>query len=219
MKESVTYDLEDRLLTVQKVTEETIPIQPPPPEAETPVQQPATSQTEAERQAELRSHSLSIGGTVYRQAAAPSRSLITIHPDNGAASVVVWSSIDWNLLSPGNFTSPDGESYSLMLMLSEVNVWELDETDGQAPPTPIPSFPSGPASYRIVSGIASPQTIKALNDLHAAHDREYVSLLAQWQAREVARAASEEAAKLPKPPPEDIITQYREMTPEELQKP
>lgn len=219
VKESIIYDLEDRLLTIQKVTEETIPILLPLPEPDAPVQQAPTPQTEAERQAELHSHTLSIGGTVFRQAPAPSRSLITIHPNNGGNPIEIWSSIDWNLLTPGNFTSPDGESYSLQMMISTVNVSDINEADPGAPSIAIPSFSNGAASYKIVSGIATAQMIKALNDLHAAHDREYVSLLAQWQAREVERSASEAADKLPKPPPEDILTQYREMKPEEMQKP
>ena len=223
VKESVTYDLGDQLLTVQRVTEKTIPITLPQPETFAPATSISSPERLAHRAAMKRIHFLSLGGMVYRLVSGQTRSLITLHTTDGASPVEFWSSIDWNLMRIGNFTSPQGETYSLNLMLTPIDIAKITQllaAHGRTYTAPvIPSFPAGPATYHILSGAPSPQVIAALNDLHAIHDRDYDSLMAAWQKREDERKADEVAAKLPQPPPPDIVSQYREMTPEELKNP
>ena len=110
VQESVTYDLGGQLLTVQRVTEDTIPIQLPPPVAETPAPQPYVPPTAAELAEIAHSHSYNIGGTVYHPKAGPNRSRITFSSSSDHPPVELWSSIDWNLLTPGGFTTPQGEN-------------------------------------------------------------------------------------------------------------
>ena len=198
------------------MTEETIPIQLPQPATETPAPQTYVPPTAAELAESVHSHSYNIGGTVYHPKAGPNRSRVTFSSSSDHPPVELWSSIDWNLLTPGGFTTPQGENYSLMIMLSFEDIAQEAQADPHYQPPVIPSFPNGAATYRIISGPATPDVIAALNALHAVHDREYQSLTAQLQQREEQRFAAEAAALLPKAPPADIITQYREMTPEEL---
>jgi hypothetical protein len=168
-----------------------------------------------------RHHDLAIGGTVYRLPNGTARSLITYYQGEGKNPVVIWSSVDWNLLTPGGFVSSDGHTYSLLLMLSTVDVATLAEesaANGTETDVPVfPAFPGGPSSFQIVSGDTSPKVLADLRALHSIHDRDYSTLLAAWNEREAARikAEAERAANPPKP--QNIVLQYRMLKPEELQ--
>lgn len=226
VQSSTTYDLGDRRMVVQEVTEATLPIQPPPaPPA------PAATRTKlpddilaAMKVLAAKRHTLNFGGTVYKTADGSCRSLITCHPFDGSQPVVFWSSVDWDLLRVGRFNTPTGMEYILMTMVgTPIDIartsaaWAKRGRTYQAPA--IPEFPAGAASYQIVSGQPTATVLAALDAVHAFHDREHAALVAAQQQRAEARRLAEEAAKQPQPPPPDIIIQGRPMTPEELGQP
>lgn len=213
VRSSITYDLGDRLFTVQRVTEETIPIRPSPPAPKPAAPSVPHVPTLAEIAEAKRYHFLNMGGMTYLTESGSVRSLITWYSGAQSQPLVFWSSIDWDLLRPGNFTSPEGETYSLLLMLFPGYPFKELHGGTDLQPPEIPSFPSGAATYQIVSGAATPDMIATLNALHSIHDSQYQSLVTLRQQREEAWLA---AAQLPQPPPEDIVSQYREMTQEEL---
>ncbi len=217
VRESVTYDLGDRLFTVQRVTEETIPIRLAPPKPDPTATPVRPIPTPAEMTEASHVHFLSMGGSTYLTESGSTRSLITWYSASSVGTIVFWSSVDWDLLRPGNFTTAEGESYSLLLMLSSANVSKEALAGCVESLPPIPSFSEGSASYRIVSGSATPEVTQTLDALHRIYDRDLQMLLTLRQEREQARIEAAAAALLPQPPPDDIVSQYREMTPEELE--
>lgn len=221
VQETTVYQLPDRLLKVQRVTEQTLPILPPPPAPVAALAHPPTPEWLARRAARQASRWLSLGGTVYLAATGPARSRVTYHV-SGSTPVVFWSSIDWNLLAGSSrFVTPDGTTYNLLQMFSSEDLAKTSARYAKRgltyiPPV-IPAFPADAASYQIVSGAPTPAMLADLDALHAYHDREHAALLAAAQQRIAARLAAAAAAKLPQPPPPDILIQHRPMTREELQ--
>lgn len=223
VQSSTTYDLGDRRMVVQDVTEATLPIQPPPaPPAPAAIRTKLPGDVLAARKAlAAKRRNLSFGGTVYKMPSGVSRSLITYRPPEGGIPIVFWSSAEWDLLRGiGKFVSPDGLEYCVMNMLTPVDIarttanWAKRGRTYQPPV--IPEFSAGAACYQVVSGAPTPAQVADLNAIHAYHDREYAALVAAQARREEARRLAEEAAKQPQPPPPDIIIQGRPMTPEEL---
>jgi hypothetical protein len=223
VKSTRIYDLGDRRMVVQEVTEATLPIQPPPaPPAPAATGTKLSDDVLAARKAmAAKRHTLNFGGMVYTTADGTCRSLITCHPFDGSPPVVFWSSVDWDLFRVGSFNTPEGTQYILMTMISTpidiartTAAWAKRGRTYQAPA--IPEFPAGAASYRVISGSPTPAQVADLNAIHAYHDREYGALVAAQAKREEARHLADEAAKQPQPPPPDIIIQGRPMTPEEL---
>jgi hypothetical protein len=124
-------------------------------------------------------------------------------------------------MTVGNFTAPDGQRYSLMLMFTTMDIATMERryaARGVAYKAPdIPDFAAGPASFRIVSGEATPQTLADLQVLHTLHDRDYETLLVAWNEREAARRKGEAEKPITPPKPENIVLQYRMLKPEEIQ--
>ena len=223
VQSSKTYDLGDRRMVVQEVTEATLPIQPPPaPPAPAATGTKLSDAVLAARKAmAAKRHTLNFGGSVYITADGTCRSLITCYPFDGSPPVGFWSSVDWDLFRVGGFNTPEGTQYILMTMVSTpidiaqtTAAWAKRGRAYQSPA--IPEFPAGAASYRIVSGEPTAAVLAYLDAIHAFHDREHATLVAAQQQREEARRLADEAAKQPQPPPPDIIIQGRPMTPEEL---
>jgi hypothetical protein len=211
----VVYDLGDRRMIVQEVTEATLPLLRPAPAP--PPQAPSAGADGDPAPAEY--HMLWFGCTVYRPATGVPRSLITFWQPHGGGPLVFWSSIDWNLLSAGGFTTPEGAAYSMMILLTDLDPVQTSEAlagDSSAESPPLPAFTGTAASFKIVSGTPTAETLADLNAIHAFHDREHATLLAAWQQGQAARLRAAEEAKLPKPPPPDIIIQRRPLTREEL---
>lgn len=220
----VTYDLGDRTVTLLQVSKATIPSPLPKTDA------PATQQRLPEEQAAWeawvaqqpkRKH-LSLGGTVYCSAAHPPRSLICGFGNNGTPPVVFWSSIDWQLLQPGNFTLPDGTKLNLLLLLSVHDEDKMaafhQRWGGTYTPIAIPTFPAGPATFRIISGAPTPEQLADLQQLHALHDRKYAALLSAFEQRQAAQLVARQInATQEAKPPQDVVIRYRVMTPDELE--
>jgi hypothetical protein len=220
VKSSLIYDLGDRLLTVQEVTDKTLPT-PPAPVTLPPAPQASALEAMKERVKQQRNRYLSFSGTVYRAANGSACSLITLYQQAGRAPLVFWSSFDWNLMTIGDFEAPDGEHYCLMLMFSTIDIAAMEARQaarGVVYKTPeIPSFTEGPASYKIVSGEATDQALADLKVLHAIYDRDKEVLLSAWKHREAVRIKAEAEKPTNPPKPEDIVLQYRMLKPEEIQ--
>jgi hypothetical protein len=210
--QSTTYDLGERLLTVQELTKEAMPMPPAPVPV---VQAPANAVRPPFR---LQRHaSFSLGAQIYKRSNQPTRSLITYHLPAQQQTITFWSSADWSLIAGiGNLTAADGTIWQLFCMPS---IYELDRTNfrqqvKQAPA--IPDMPAGASTYQLVSGNPTPEQMAPIALYHAYYDAHLEELQAIQQARlaEHQRLAAEALAN----PPEkkDITVQYRILSPEEI---
>lgn len=156
--ESTTYDLGDRLLTVQELTKEALPMPPAPP----PVLSPASAPRPAFKSKQQRGF-FSVGATIYRRSGQQSRTLVRYQPQGETEPVIFWSSADWSLIaSIGNLTAPDGKIWQLMCMPF---ICDLDRrTALQRQPAPaIPDFPAGASTSQIISGNPTPEQMVPVN--------------------------------------------------------
>ena len=216
--ESITYDLGDRLLTVQEVTEEVLPT---PPNVAEPslLQQSSLPRNPA---LGLRSfQTLSFGATVYRTNAGPTRSLVSYHPKGGTDSVTFWSSADWSLLANmGRIEGVDGKECQLMIMWSTENMDQREAffaSHGNTYHRPdIPLFTAGKASYLINGGTATTEMTALMGQIHATYDVEYQRLQEIFLKREVARVQNEAELKAHPPEQQDVLIQFRLLEPGQL---
>lgn len=222
IQSSTTYDLGDRTVVIQEVTEATLPMQFPifqrPQTEESPTT--ATNGLLASRKAQLALRRyLSFGGTVYKLPDGRIRSLMTYRPNDGPTPITFWSTIDWNLLRGTSYNSGNDILISPMIMISTVDVarisaaWSARGKHYNAPT--IPYLIGSSANYQVVSGELTQTVIGDLNAVHAFYDREYAALFDNNAQREDARR---QAATIAAPPlqSDPIIIQGRPMTPEEL---
>ena len=208
--DSTTYDLGDRLLTVQELTKDALPVPPLPP----PVITPALSGPR--RTFKTQNHGfINVGAQIYKRANQPTRSLIRYQINGQAEAITFWSSADWSIIAGlGNLTAPDGKIWHLMCMPS---VYDLDRKyfrqQMQAPA--IPEMPAGATTYQVVSGNPTAEQMAPIALYHAYYDAHSVELKTAYQARinEQQRLAAE--AKANPKPPEDIVMQYRILEPAE----
>lgn len=211
--ESTTYDLGDRLLTVQEIAKDALPMPPAPiPPAIRP--EPAPNFV-------ARPHReygfLNLGGSVYRRSGQPARTLINYRPLGTDQSIIFWSSADWSLIvGVSNLPDSNGKIWQLMGMFSH---YDLEQRVGSRRIVHFPSIPefsAGPSTIQIVSGNPTPEQMAPVNLYLAHYDAHLTELQAAYQSRieEQQRLAAEEKAH-PKVP-EDIVVQFRVLAPEEI---
>ena len=209
--ESTTYDLGDRLLTVQELTKEGLPLLPPPP-----LSSPSTSTPPHRLKSNQQRGFFSVGATIYRRNGQPARTFVHYQPQGQAVPVIFWSSADWSLIAGiGSLTAPDGKIWQFMCMPT---IYDLDrQTSFKRQPTPtIPDFPTGTSTCQIVFGNPTPEQMVPVNLFLAHYDTHIIELQAAYQKRieEQQRLAAGEKAH-PKIP-EDLVVQYRILAPEEI---
>lgn len=210
--DSTTYDLGDRLLTVQELTKDALPMPPPPPPVtEQPARTPRSAITTQNRSF------VSVGALIYKRTNQPTRSLISYHILGREEPITFWSSADWSLIaSIGNLPAPDGKIWQLMCTPV---TYDLDRPSSrlrlQVQPV-IPEMPAGRTTYQLNSGNPTAEQMAPIALYHAYYDANLAELQAIQQARllEQQRLAAEEKAH-PKVP-EDIVVQYRVLAPEEI---
>jgi hypothetical protein len=208
-----------RQITVQQIT----PIDlPPPPEEIAPVEvTPAMRALWDQHRAKFtRQEFIRLGATVYRSKSTPTRSHITLwQPDENPADtvaftpVIFWSSADFCLLtSLPTFIGSDGKSRSLFIAWG---VQDIDRTAaryagyGQKYRAPsAPALPSGPASFKIISGQPTPATLAAIQSLHDLYNDEFPRLQAAYQGRERLRLSQEAEQKANPPQPKNLTLNY-----------
>ena len=210
--QSTTYDLGERLLTVQELTKDAMPMPPAPApvvKALSPAVRPPFK---------LQRHVfISLGADIYKRANQPTRSLITYHLPAQQQTITFWSSADWSLIAGiGRLTAPDGTTWQLHCVPS---VYDLDrktfrQTVMKSPT--IPDMPAGASTWQIVSGNPTPEQMAPIALFHDYYDAHLAELQANQQARlaEHQRLVAEALAN----PPEkkDITVQYRILAPEEI---
>ena len=209
--ESTTYDLGNRLLTVQELTKEALPMPPPPPPA-----LPSASTPRLVLKSKQQRGFLSVGATIYRRTGLQARTLIHYRPQGETEPIIFWSSADWSLIAGiGSLTASDGKIWQLMCMPSIYDLGGRTVFQRQPIPT-IPDFPAGKSTYQIVSGNPTAEQMVPVNLFIAYYDAHLTELQASYQKRidEQQRQAAEEKAH-PKVP-EDIVVQYRILAPEEI---
>jgi hypothetical protein len=204
---SATYNLGDRLLTVQEISKDALPMPPAPIR---PAIQPETRPdfvVRAQRDYGL----LNLGGSVYRRSGQPARTLINYRPQGSDQTIQFWTSADWRLISGvGTLTDASGKVWKLMGMFSSY-VREQHQDSFV-----IPEFPAGLSTIQIVSGNPTPEQMAPVKLYLAHYDANLPALQAAYQSRieEQKRLAAEENAH-PKVP-EDIVVQFRVLAPEEI---
>ncbi len=203
--ESKTYDLGDRLLTVQEIAKDALPM-PPAPIA--PIPPPPAPNLEVRPHREF--GFLNLGGGVYRRDGQPARTLINYY-SQGTGQISFWTSADWRLISGiGSLSDANGKDWEQMCMISSYVEVRQEET------FVIPDFPAGPSTIKVVSGNPTPEQLAPVKLYLAYYDAHLAELQAAFDARveEKKRLAAEEKAH-PKIP-EDIVVQFRVLAPEEI---
>ncbi len=203
---STTYDLGNRLMTVQEIAKDALPM---PPAPVPPAVQPTPS-PDFQRRPQREFGFLTLGGSVYRREGQPARTLVNLY-SHGSGPISFWTSADWRLISGiGNLTDASGKDWSLMCMFSSYVHEPKDDS------IVIPEFPPGPSTIKVVSGDPTPEQLAPVKLYLAHYDAHLPELQAAYQARieEQERLAAEEKAN-PKVP-EDIVVQFRVLSPEEI---
>ena len=159
---------------------------------------------------------LCAGATVFHPKDSAPLSFVQIWPQGKGESITLWSSADFGLLSGvSSFLGSDGGTRSLMLM------WSASETDTRAslqtelgPDAPkIPLLPPGKATFSIISGAPSPQTLTSIQSLHDIYNNEHARLAAAHEGRQRAQLQQEAELKANPPRPKDITLNYWRIAP------
>ncbi len=211
--ESKTVQQGGREITIQKIKPIALP---PRPQAPAPIDfnDPAIQQRIAERRAKYPAMKmLAVGATIYHSDSSPPRSLVRLWPQTAGEPVTVWSSANFALLAGiPTFATASGERASIMMVWSTLN---LDRTNHlkrtyarQFPRPEIPVFPEGNATFQVVSGNPTPETLASIASLHEIYNTEHPRLLAAYQGRERARIAHEAEQKAHPPLPQNLVLNY-----------
>ncbi|MEO5715558.1 MAG: hypothetical protein ABIT37_18920 [Luteolibacter sp.] len=215
--QSTTYDLGERLMTVQEVTKDELPT-PPPPSPPLPVPPFVEQRPDAPEVAE-QGGTLMMGGTVFLSKNGPPRTLITYRPQGSHTEITFWSSADWRLLTnAGPLVGTDGKTWDLMLMLS------IQEIDSQTDPeelvqlAPIPNFPPGKATCQVIGGNPTAQMMAPIALFHAKYDADFQMLHADFLKREEEQKLREAEIKAHPPEKKDVVLRFRMLEPNEISK-
>jgi hypothetical protein len=152
---------------------------------------------------------LFIGATVFRARNAVPRTLVRISAScdepGKNEEITFWSSADFALLSGfSSFVGADGVARDLIM------AWGNEDMDSVSN---IPEFPSGKATFQIVSGQANKEILASIQALHELYDHDYVRLKTAYEGREQARIQHEAEAKANPPKPKDIILNHWRIDP------
>jgi hypothetical protein len=209
---STVYDLGERLLTVQELTKEAMPMPQPIPQATVPAPTTLRPAFQSQKRA-----TLNLSARIYKRANHPTRSFITYHIPGQQTPVTFWSSADWSLIAGiGNLTAPDGTVWQLMCMPSVIDVnRQMSRQVPQLVPD-IPEMPAGETTCQIVTGNPTPEQMAPVALFHSHYDAHLPELQAAQQSRLAAqqRLANERLAN--PPDKQDITVQYRILAPDEI---
>ena len=209
--ESTTYDLGDRLLTVQELTKDGLPLLLPALPA-----LPFTRIPRPVMKVQQERGFFSVDLSIYRRNGQPARTFVQYQPQGQAVPVIFWSSADWSLIAGiGSLTAPDGKIWQFMCMPV---IYDLDRQPSfrrQSAPA-VPDFPAGKSTYQILSGNPTPEQMAPVDLFLAHYDAHLSELQADYQKRieEQQRLVAEEKAH-PKIH-EDLVVQFRILAPEEI---
>ena len=213
---SKTHQQGGRTITIQKIK----PIALPPlPEPETAMLASAEDiaafkmRVAAYRETHPWSRLLFLGATVYRFQNAPPRTLVSYWPGDGAASIQLWSSADFSLVSGiHSFVGNDGGTHSLCMMWSVMypsGIAGRMAAHGREYHAPvIPTFPAGPATFTWVGTPPAPEIVADVQSLHDIYNTDHERLKTAWEGRVRAQIAREAELKAHPPQPKDIVINF-----------
>ena len=127
-------------------------------------------------------------------------------PQDGQ-EVVIFSTIDFNLLAQGFDLETADSFYSLFMGLGDVL---REEFGGEWPGRLLAeAAKAGTSKWRVVSKLQpTADTVRTIEDLHRYFDAHREALIAQRAQRDAAQKAYEEWIKANPPVPEDIVINY-----------
>jgi hypothetical protein len=199
-----------RKITFQKIA----PIALPPPVIAPPVDltDPAIQTRIADFREETSDEEfLFVGASIFKLKGSTPLTLVNTWPQGQGEPIVFWSSADFGLLSGfSSYVGSDEITRSLLLMWSTSELethYDLENELGPDGPK-LPDLPPGKATFKIISGKPSPQTLTGIQSLHDLYNNEYDRLLTAYQGRERARLQQEAELKANPPRPKDIVINY-----------
>lgn len=136
--------------------------------------------------------------------------------------IIFWSTINFNYLSQLFDLLTEDTYYSLMVMVSDSTLKELDQQNAElrqsgqpvlttTPPTDLlqPNAKTQKSAWRIASKApVPPEAQRAIEDLHAYFDANRQSLMDEYAARQAAQIAQEKWLKENPPQPQDTVIQF-----------
>jgi len=127
-------------------------------------------------------------------------------PQDGQ-EVVIFSTIDFNLLAQGFDLETADSFYNLYMGLGDVT---REEFGGEWPNRLLAeAAKAGTSKWRVVSKLQpTADTVRTIEDLHRYFDAHRETLIAQRAQRDAAQKAYEEWIKANPPVPEDIVINY-----------
>jgi hypothetical protein len=127
-------------------------------------------------------------------------------PQDGQ-EVVIYSTIDFNLLAQGFDLETADSFYSLYMGLGDVT---HEEFAGEWPEGLLAeAAKAGTSKWRVVSKLQpTADNVRTIEDLHRYFDAHRETLIAQRAQRDAAQKAHEEWLKANPPVPEDIVINY-----------
>ncbi len=209
--ETKTHQQGGRQIIVRKLSPVTVPPPRKPSALPVDITSPALQQRigdtlEKHPDVEL----LMVGASVFHARDGTARSFVGVWPQGKGEPVTFWSSADFGYLSGFcSFAGTDGESRSLIMAWSIVDIGDLSElTDKRAAEhgvPAVPEFPAGKAAFTLSSGKPDAETLRSIQSLHDLYNNEYQRLKTASEGRQ--RAAREHQAELIANPPQprDII--------------
>jgi len=219
IRETLTYDLPDRRVIIERAPGIILP--DPPEPVVRPAPEPETLERLAELAAEWKAQRIShptihAGASVYRMPDGRTYTHVTNWSINNSPPVSFWSSADFSILAhPGGFThpTPDGDvNYTMLLFwsLHDVARWQafMAKRDQEYELPKIPEFLQGPATWILDENEKAQQpdaaTIQAINHLHEHHNRNLAELKEAYAKLEAEQAARRAELEANPPQPRDI---------------
>ncbi|WP_367872278.1 hypothetical protein [Luteolibacter sp. Populi] len=214
--QSETQQLEDRSITIERVSPIELPAVPEPAAA------PEPTPEDLERWQQLRENMpqttlLSVGATIYHAAAlnGEARTLLLVRDQQDGKYFKCWSSADWRLFSGGNAQLEiEGRRYGLMMFPSTVDLdrWaQLYASRGLVFVAPVfPEIPAGNASFVVSEGNPTPEALEAITAFHQHYNSHLQEMRTAFQARELAQQqAAEKLRNNPVQPKNIVIRHWR----------
>ncbi len=209
--ESLEVDLGPRSIIYNRVEKPILQPQPPPinrPSESTQAVAPTFEELEELRRWESMTYvSMSLSCTVYDGQFTEVR----LHQDGH--NIIFWSTINFHYLSHLFDFLAGNTCYSIFLGLGDASLGELPVDLQNKPPTiwtaEFLAANAGKSAWMITSNVAiSPETIRAIEDLHSYFDTNKEALIAQHNEREAIRIAQEQHLKANPPQPKDTVVNY-----------
>ena len=208
-----THHQGGRKIIVREITPVELPapsvVEPPPADLAPP--HPASHSTENFTGFEF----ICVGASVFHPKDLAARTLVDFSPLGHAATpVTFWSSADFGLFTGfASYVGSDGIERNLMMGWGSREIEHVSELTTESGALALgvpkmPELPAGKATFSIISGQPTAETLTAIQSLHDVYNNEYERLKTAYEGRERARIAHEAELKAHPPKPKDIVINY-----------